>query len=445
MISSYIQNGKVILMGTLLLFNCAFGSSLDDGDTPQTPPNSSRTNLEILKIIDKELHFQILAAQLKTLKVDGDMAPWNDAVAKYFQDTGVKSTSKNLAVLREKILKEGLPLPMEGPVAKKIELTSAMIRESLKATIAGQDDAIETLSLLAHRFLCNKKLLDRNMPQIGKPSHCILTGPTGCGKSETLRQLGKLLNVATLYINARSLTDEGFKGHNFSESVENFCKEHNSPKSAIVICDEVDKLAIKSDGSKDFGLAIQRVLLSYLDGNSISKGKASYDTSNWWFLCTGAFSAIKGVHDEKDARETTAKTHEDIIQYGFEPEFVGRFPVIVPFCGHSLQTMLEVITRDNSPVSLAKKEMKAFYGIDLEFEEKALQRLAEAGMQVKLGVRSLQAVLHEVLKPHYLSFEVVDAPDSCLVTEREVNEVIAKHKTDTKRVDKNPPPFGMYL
>ena len=41
--------------------------------------------------------------------------------------------------------------------------------------------------------------------------------------------------------------------------------------------------------------------------------------------------------------------------------------------------------------------------------------------------------------------EVVDAPDSCLVTEREVNEVIAKHKTDTKRVDKNPPPFGMYL
>ena len=113
--------------------------------------------------------------------------------------------------------------------------------------IAGQDDSLEALSFLAHRFLCNKLLVDRGGIPASNPSHCVLTGPTGCGKSESLKQLGLFLSVPILNINARSLTDEGFKGQNFSECVSSFCEENGNPKSAIIAIDEIDKLASRGD------------------------------------------------------------------------------------------------------------------------------------------------------------------------------------------------------
>jgi len=129
-----------------------------------------------------------------------------------------------------------------------------------------------------------------------------------------------------LHINACSLTSEGYKGFNFSEAVANFCALNKNPKSAIVAIDEIDKLASNGaeEDDKNFGLAIQQVLLSYLDGNPVCKDKESYNIKNWWFIFTGAFSKIKGLHYENGQRETTARTHNDLIGYGFAPEFVGR-------------------------------------------------------------------------------------------------------------------------
>lgn len=435
---------SVIAATTLGVDDSDLGDADDRAQSALSSHNSNLDNNSLAVPIDPETNFKILAEQLKSLKTDGDLASWYQAINMYFKNAGVKATKSRFTELKERILSAGLPLPIEGPIAKKIFMSTTYIKDHLKTRIAGQDKALEKISILAHRFLCNKKLRDRNLPQIGKPSHCVLTGPTGCGKSETLRQLGKLLDVPILYVNARSLTDEGYKGLNFSEAVNNFCKANDAPKSAIVAFDEMDKLA-KSSGMKDFGISIQRVLLSYLDGNCVSKSKVNYDTSNWWFICTGAFSGIKGLHEEKDKRKTTAITHDDIIAYGFEPEFVGRFPTIIAFKEHSLETMVEVITREGSPVDLAKKEFKTFYGIELSFEEKALTKLAEASINVGLGVRSLHTVLNEVLHSHYLIATSGSAGDQLLVTEKEVEAVIAKNKSGCKKREVNPPPPGMYL
>ena len=204
-------------------------------------------------------------------------------------------------------------------------VSARIITDHLKTFIAGQDEAVASLSFLAHRFLCNKRLIDAEKLPASRPAHCILTGPTGCGKSESLRRLGQFSGVPILHINARSLTDEGFKGTNFSQVVGNFCKSHSMPRVAIVAIDEIDKLASGDDDIKNFGLAIQQVLLSCLDGNPVAEDKVSYDVSNWWFVGTGAFSGLKGLHDSDGERATTARTHADVIAAGLNLNLLDDF------------------------------------------------------------------------------------------------------------------------
>ncbi len=297
---------------------------------------------------------------------------------------------------------DSLALPAGGTVVGKLVPTADELFTHLGRFIAGQEEALQSLSFLAHRFLCNKLLVDKSKPVAGRPSHCILTGPTGCGKSETLKRLGEFVNAPIMHLNARSLTDEGFKGHNFSEAVAAFCKANQNPRSAIVAIDEVDKLGITTEESiKNFGKSIQHVLLAPLDGHAVSLKDKTFTPVNWWFIGTGAFSGLKGRHDAKGGRGTTARTHKDIISYGFEPEFVARFHSIIPFSGHTIDTMIGVISKEDSPLDQAKKEFQQFYGVNLIIEEQALRRLAALSLEIDLGVRSLNTVLNNVLRPFY--------------------------------------------
>ncbi|MBP9829112.1 MAG: AAA family ATPase [Proteobacteria bacterium] len=330
------------------------------------------------------------------------------------------------------------------PVGQRAH-SSIAISTHLKRFIAGQDSAIDSLSFLAHRFMCNKFLVDQGQPVANSPMHCILTGPTGCGKSESLKQLGLFLGVPILHINARSLTDEGFKGQNFSECIEKFCKEFKFPPSAIVELDEIDKLASnreerETDG-KSFGRAIQRILLAPLDGSPVSLKDRQVQLKNWWFVGAGAFSGLQGLHDNKVERSTTARTHQDIIIAGFEPEFAGRFSSIIPFKGHTLETMMDVISREGSPIKNVKNEFNRFYGADLVFQEDAIRQLALTSIEMNLGVRSLNSILNMALQPLYArAQELMGASKSedntpLLVTLEDICPAIEQFKKDNKKRD----------
>jgi len=279
-------------------------------------------------------------------------------------------------------------------------------------------------------------LIERGDASASNPSHCILTGPTGCGKSESLKQLGLFLGVPILNINARSLTDEGFKGQNFSECVSSFCEENGNPKSAIIAIDEIDKLSSRGEeGVKNFGRAIQRVLLSPLDGNAIALKGKRFELTNWWFIGTGAFSNLKGRHDTEGERATTARTQQDIISAGFEPEFVGRFPSIIAFKGHTIATMMEVIERDGSPLRRIQNEFKRFYGVNLTVEAAALRRLASTSIEINLGVRSLYTILNIALQPFYgQAMDLIAAEgDAVLVaTLKDIMPAITRYIADNK-------------
>jgi len=332
---------------------------------------------------------------------------------------------------------------MEGgdSLVGKEAIPAQAIKAHMMNFIAGQDNALEALSFLAHRFLCNKLLIDRRSVPASNPSHCILTGPTGCGKSESLKQLGLFLGVPVLNINARSLTDEGFKGQNFSECVSSFCEENGNPKSAIIAIDEIDKLAARGDDeARNFGRAVQRVLLSPLDGNSISLKRKRFDLTNWWFIGTGAFSGLKGRHDAEGERTSTARTQKDIISAGFEPEFVGRFPSVIAFKGHTITTMMDVIERDGSPLRKIQNEFKRFYGVNLTVEASALRRLASTSIEINLGVRSLYTILNMALQPFYgqaMELIAVDGETSLIATLKDIMPAIEQFKKDNKEAPKD--------
>jgi hypothetical protein len=269
------QNLKIIFIYTLLASSRVI--SMDSGIMP--PDDSSTVpprNSTIASATDDP--FGKLMRTLKFLSVSkGNIEPWKNAIFAYQQSLSDNAKISTLVSIRERILGEPLakrrmvmvnrafisltehstapvafapmqiivfqtPATRERPVlisetrkhvtAKPPILSSAMkgrdslvgqkaisasaIKAHMMSFIAGQDDSLEALSFLAHRFLCNKLLVDRDSMPASNPSHCILTGPTGCGKSESLKQLGLFLSVPILNINARSLTDEGFKGQNFS-------------------------------------------------------------------------------------------------------------------------------------------------------------------------------------------------------------------------------------
>lgn len=338
---------------------------------------------------------------------------------------------------------------MDKPVCAATRVVPAsLIKQHLQKYIAGQDEALTSLSLIVHRFLCNKVLLETGQ-KAGRPAHCILTGPSGSGKSETLRQLGLFLDLPILYINAPSITSEGYKGINFSDAVGDFWKANKHRGSALVVLEEVDKLGTRDEGaSKNFGMEIQKLLLSSLDGNPVSTTSGVCDISNWLFVGTGAFSMLNKPKGRSSVRKTTATTHEDLKRAGLQPEFANRIRSIIPYKGHTKATMLEVLTKEDSPLEQIKGEFKKFYNVNLAFEPSILARLAEISLKVDSGVRAVHTILGKVLDPYYeQAFTLMDADSGCeknlQVNLKDVEKGFEAFDVEEEKEDCPPP--GMYI
>ena len=344
-----------------------------------------------------------------------------------------------------------LDLLKSRPVYAALRVFPALkIKQHLQKFIAGQDEVLSSLSLIVHRFLCNGALLDAGKKAAGKPPHCILTGPSGSGKSETLRQLALFLDIPFLHVNAPCITAEGYKGINFSEVVGDFWKVNNRPISAIVVLEEIDKLGSKDQfEQKNFGEEIQKLLLSSLDGNPLNTSKGVCVISNWLFIGTGAFSVLSGKRGKNLGRKATAITHDDLKKAGFLPEFANRFKSILTYKNHTKATMLEVLAKEGSPLDEIKSEFKNFYNVNLTFEPSISEKLAEISLKVDTGVRALHTILGKILEPYYeLAASMLGEDCESLEKHLEVNLKDIEKSLDAFNVEEKEddgPLFRMYL
>ncbi|MDF1577011.1 MAG: AAA family ATPase [Desulfurivibrionaceae bacterium] len=294
------------------------------------------------------------------------------------------------------------------------------------------------------RHAAEKGRLDRRSQGQVK-SNVLLIGPTGVGKTFLIKLIARKLGVPFVKGDATKFSETGYVGRDVEDLVRDLVKEAGGvidrAEFGIIYVDEIDKIAgsddrITHDVSRT---GVQRALLKPMEETEVelkvphdpisqleaieyyrTHGKRegrTVNTRNILFIMSGAFTGLEEIVKKRVGRQSigfestvTSKKEamlylgqtkaEDLIQYGFESEFVGRLPVITVLDELSEDDFYRILLNPNNSVVLGKRQDFRAYGIRLVFEDDALREVAARAVKEKTGARGLVSVLERSLLPY---------------------------------------------
>ena len=318
-----------------------------------------------------------------------------------------------------------------------LKFVDSYYAKKVKEYIIGQDEGVDKLVYIVYHNLYQNMMRDYYGDDVKRIS-AIVIGPSGCGKTATLTRISQLFEIPFVKYNATQITSQGFVGKDAEEMLKQLVEAASGDielaERGILYIDEIDKKVSSSphnSSNRDInGTSVQEELLKFLEPSLIDLGHGQlFDTTYLTVLLSGRFVGIDDIkkkrlrgtnsigfsdsqegpvsskeefdedlYNEFDDRFNENYIHQDIINFGFLDEFVGRTHVIVEFRKLSRNDLVDVIFAKESILQQFVTSLK-IKGHELIIDQAIFERIADAAYNDPTGARSIESKVFKLLEP----------------------------------------------